>query len=74
MFTGVKCYALNTDHIVYIDKDDRGWTSIYPMARFYLSRMRGLLILRTYWAGLHRRAGLHNRMTATALQPRAEQN
>lgn len=26
MFTEVKCYTLNTDHIVYIDKDDRGWT------------------------------------------------
>lgn len=26
MFTEVKCYIVNTDHIVYIDKDDRGWT------------------------------------------------
>jgi len=26
MFTEVKCYTLNTDHIVYIEKDDRGWT------------------------------------------------
>jgi hypothetical protein len=26
MFTVVKCYTLNTDHIVYIDKDDRGLT------------------------------------------------
>ena len=26
MFTEVKCYTLNTDHIVYIDKDDRGWS------------------------------------------------
>ena len=26
MFTEVKCYTVNTDHIVYIDKDDRGWT------------------------------------------------
>ena len=26
MFTEVKCYTLNTDHIVYIEKDDRGWS------------------------------------------------
>jgi hypothetical protein len=26
MFTEVKCYTLNTDYIVYVDKDDRGWT------------------------------------------------
>jgi len=26
MSTEVKCYTLNTDHIVYIDKEDRAWT------------------------------------------------